>query len=203
MTDTNKLQAGLSRLGLDLSSDAQKKLIDFLHFLQKWNKTYNLTAITDIDQMIAYHLLDSLSIAPHLTGDAIVDVGAGAGLPGIPLAIYYPEKQFVLIDSVGKKTRFITQAARHLGLSNVEAVHARAEQYPTSHAFDTMTARAVGSMDYLLPIAKHLLKSNGDLLVMRTEVFREDQVENAKVIPLSVPGVTSERSMGQVRLPAH
>jgi len=194
------LQSGLTALDLELPEISQEQLIEFLHFLKKWNKTYNLTAISEFSKMMPYHLFDSLSIAPYIQGDNIVDVGSGAGLPGIPLAIYFPEKTFVLIDSVGKKTRFINQAARHLGLKNVTGVHMRAEQYPTSQAFDTMTARAVGSMDYLLPIARHLLKSSGELLVMRTESLPGDCVDNAEVITLTVPGVSTERSLVKMKL---
>src|SRR3990167_3568140 len=122
MLNSKTLQNGLEKLQLPLPLHAQAILLEYLHLLQKWNKTYNLTAITDFDQMIAYHLLDSLSIAPYITGDRIVDVGSGAGLPGIPLAVYFPKKQFTLIDSVGKKTRFMAQAARDLGLKNVQVV---------------------------------------------------------------------------------
>lgn len=194
----NQLQQGLETMRIDVAIDAQKQLIDFLIFLQKWNKTYNLTAITEISPMIAYHLLDSLSIVPYVTGKNIVDVGSGAGLPGIPLAIYYPERQFVLIDSVGKKTRFINQAARSLGLTNVKAVHVRAEQYPIPAAFDTMTARAVGSIDYLLPIATHLLKPMGQMLVMKSDVLELEQndcLPKANIVTLDVPGVSSNRSL--------
>lgn len=190
------LQKGLAQMGIVLSQQAQEKLIDFLFFLSKWNKTYNLTSVTDIHQMVIYHLLDSLSIAPYVQGENIVDVGSGAGLPGIPLAIYYPERQFVLIDSVGKKTRFINQAARHLGLTNVQAVHTRAEEYPMPAAFDTMTARAVGSIDYLLPIATHLLKPTGQMLVMKSDVSeKECEAVAHKTMTLFVPGVTSNRSL--------
>lgn len=199
MIDMNKkLAAGIVQLGLDIPELSQEKMVAFLQFLKKWNKAYNLTAIIDDYRMITHHLLDSLAIAPYIKGDHIVDVGSGAGLPGIPLAIYYPSKQFVLIDSVGKKTRFINQAARHLGLSNVKAVHTRAEQYPTSLAFDTMTCRAVGSMEYMQPIAAHLLKPAGQLLVMKTDVSEEERAnlsENADVIALSVPGISSTRSL--------
>lgn len=198
MRNLHLLQSGLSQLKLSLSQADQEKLITFLHFLKKWNKAYNLTAITDMEQMIAYHLLDSLSIAPYVTGEHVVDVGSGAGLPGIPLAIFYPQKKFVLIDSVGKKTRFINQAARHLDLNNVTGVHTRALEYPTPQAFDTMTARAVGSMAYLLPIAQHLLRPSGELLVMKSELSSEERSQldsDARVISLKVPGISTERSL--------
>ena len=125
--ENKKLQSGLLEMKLTLSVEKQSQLLTYLHLLQKWNKAYNLTAITEFDKMISYHLLDSLSISPYLTGKNIVDVGSGAGLPGIPLAIYFPDKKFTLIDSVGKKTRFISCVMRELALQNVEVVNGRAE----------------------------------------------------------------------------
>ena len=151
------LQSGLSQLQLTVSTEKQTQLLVYLQLLQKWNKTYNLTAITDFEKMISYHLLDSLSVVPYLTGKNIVDVGSGAGLPGIPLAIYFPDKKFTLIDSIGKKTRFMTQAVRELGLANVQIFNGRAEEYQTPHCFDTMIARAVASVDVLIAISKRLL----------------------------------------------
>lgn len=186
------LQSGLSKMNLPLSAESQAILIHYLHLLQKWNKAYNLTAITELDKMISYHVLDSLSIAPYITGSNIVDVGSGAGLPGIPLAVFFPEKQFTLIDSVGKKTRFMTQAVRELGLKNVQVVQVRAEEYQTPHCFDTMIARAVGSIDALIAISKHLLIENGKLLMMKSD---EKAVDIHSVITLSVPGIDAKRSL--------
>src|SRR5437879_4071655 len=137
-----KLKTGLSEMNLIMTDEQLSQLLVYLQLLQKWNKTYNLTAITDFDKMITHHLLDSLSVSPYITGDNIVDVGSGAGLPGIPLAIYFPDKKFTLIESVGKKTRFISNAVRELGLKNVDVVNVRAEEYQTPNVFDTMIARA-------------------------------------------------------------
>lgn len=187
-----KLQAGLTAMRLQLSTQQQEKLISYLQLLQKWNKTYNLTAITEFDKMVSHHLLDSLSIAPYLTGNSIVDVGSGAGLPGIPLAIYFSEKQFTLIDSVGKKVRFMKQAVRELALKNVQVAQARAEQYETPHCFDTMIARAVGSIDHLTHISKHLLCDSGKLLMMKSELT---PMHHYQVIQLTVPGIDSPRSL--------
>lgn len=190
------LQAGLFQMQLLLSSAQQSQLIAYLTLLQKWNKTYNLTAITDFEKMIAYHALDSLSVAPYLTGNNIVDVGSGAGLPGIPLAIYFPEKQFTLIDSVGKKTRFISQAVRELKLQNVQVIHGRAEACATKQGFDTMIARAVASIETLVSISKVLLKSNGHLLMMKSDVLEVESLSDAyQVIPLAVPGIDAKRSL--------
>ena len=191
-----KLQTGLSAMQLSLSTDQQSQLIAYLTLLQKWNKTYNLTAITDFEKMIAYHALDSLSVAPYITGNTIVDVGSGAGLPGIPLAIYFPEKQFTLIDSVGKKTRFISQAVRELKLQNVHVIHGRAEACPTQQGFDTMIARAVASIETLVSISKILLKSGGHLLMMKSDVLEVESLSDAyQVIPLTVPGIDAKRSL--------
>lgn len=189
------LQNGLQQLQLNLSESAQDRLIHYLHLLQKWNKAYNLTAITDFDKMITYHLLDSLSIVPYIFGDNIVDVGSGAGLPGIPLAIYFPNKQFTLIDSVGKKTRFMTHAVRELQLANVEVVNMRAEQYLKTD-FDTMIARAVASVEELIHISKHLLKPSGQLLMMKSELSSKEALpENATVVTLQVPGINTPRTL--------
>lgn len=193
--ESEKLQSGLSVLGLHLSAEKQAQLLAYLHLLQKWNKTYNLTAITDFDKMISYHLLDSLSVALHLTGEYIVDVGSGAGLPGIPLALYFPEKKFTLIDSIGKKTRFISQVVRDLKLNNVQVVQTRAEEYQTKNGFDTMIARAVASIDDLIEIAKHLLRQNGTLLMMKSDVSHEKMVLPHRIMKLTVPGIDAYRSL--------
>lgn len=189
------LQFGLLQLNLNVSAEKQSQLIAYLHLLQKWNKTYNLTAITDFDKMISYHLLDSLSVSPYLSGNNIVDVGSGAGLPGIPLAIYFPEKQFTLIDSVGKKTRFIAHAARELGLTNVTVANIRAEEYQTPHCFDTMIARAVASADDLIQISRHLLNKHGQLLMMKSDASQEKILQPHRVIELKVPNVDAHRSL--------
>lgn len=194
LPENKKLQSRLSQLHLILSDEQQSKLLAYLQLLQKWNKAYNLTAITDFDKMISYHLLDSLSVCPFLSGENIVDVGSGAGLPGIPLAIYFPKKNFTLIDSVGKKTRFIEQVARELDIKNVQVINGRAEQYPTKHSFDTMIARAVASIDDLIKIAEHLLNSTGLLLMMKSDEWPAEKY-HACVEKLRVPGIDAHRSL--------
>ncbi|HLB55929.1 MAG TPA: 16S rRNA (guanine(527)-N(7))-methyltransferase RsmG [Coxiellaceae bacterium] len=194
MTHIEKLQFHLSQMDLILSIEQQSKLISYLQLLQKWNKTYNLTAITDFEKMISHHLLDSLSITPFISGNNIVDVGSGAGLPGIPLAIFFTDKKFTLIDSVGKKTRFISHAARELGLTNVQVFNGRAEEYPTQHGFDTMMARAVASIDELIKIAEHLLNKTGILLMMKSDEL-PDKKYHARVEKLHVPGIDANRTL--------
>lgn len=192
------LQTGLTQLNLAVSVEQQEQLLQYLHLLQKWNKAYNLTAITDFDKMISYHLLDSLSIAPYLSGKNIVDVGSGAGLPGIPLAIIFPEKKFTLIDSIGKKTRFMTHAARELQLSNVQVVNCRAEEYSTQHSFDTMIARAVASIDVLVKISKILLCQQGVLMMMKSDEIPNENYP-MEVKTLHVPGVLAKRTLLMIR----
>lgn len=192
------LQSGLSQLNLTVSAEKQEKMLHYLQLLQKWNKTYNLTAITDFDKMISYHLLDSLSIAPFLSGKNIVDVGSGAGLPGIPLAILFPEKQFTLIDSVGKKTRFISHAVSSLQLHNVQVVNCRAEEYSIKHSFDTMMARAVASIEDLVKISRELLCANGMLMMMKSNEV-PDEKYNIQIHTLSVPGVDAVRALMIIR----
>lgn len=190
------LKDGISSLQLDFSEAQQETALAYLALLQKWNQAYNLTAITEFDKMVTHHVLDSLAIAPFVTGKNIVDVGSGAGLPGIPLAIYFPDKQFTLIDSVGKKTRFLTQAARELGLKNVTALQIRAEEYLSKNSFDTMTARAVASVDELVQISDVLLQNDGQLLMMKSEVFPEDiQKYHLQYEKLQVPGLDAQRTL--------
>ena len=133
-----------------LSADQRAQLAGYLELLVKWNRVYNLTAIKDPKQMVTHHLLDSLSISPYLHGDRLIDVGTGAGLPGIPLAITHRHKQFVLLDSNVKKTRFCRQAAAELGLDNVEVVHSRVEDYRPERLFSSVISRAYTSLSGMI-----------------------------------------------------
>jgi len=125
----SSLQSGLAALELSLNEIQQNQLLAYLSLLEKWNQAYNLSGIRDVSQMVNYHLLDSLAIASFIDGNIILDVGTGAGLPGIPLAISFPEKQFLLLDSNGKKTRFLFQVKTELGLDNVTIFHDRVENF--------------------------------------------------------------------------
>ena len=123
------LQQGLREMGLNLAAPVQKKLLNFLKLLEKWNRAYNLTAIRDPEQMVPRHLLDSLTVLPYLQGSRVLDIGTGAGLPGIPLALARPDLEFTLLDSNAKKTRFATQALHELGLKNVVVQQERVEKF--------------------------------------------------------------------------
>jgi 16S rRNA (guanine527-N7)-methyltransferase len=137
----------------------------YLALLARWNRVTNLTAVTDIKAMVGVHLLDSFSIAPYITGQKTLDVGSGAGLPGIPLALLYPDKDFILLDSNGKKTRFMTQAIIDLQLTNVEVVHRRVEEF--TGEFDQVVCRAFGSLDLIAEKLGGLLARKGEILAMK------------------------------------
>jgi 16S rRNA (guanine527-N7)-methyltransferase len=200
-----KLADGLSALPLELNASVQHQLIDYLQLLVKWNRAYNLTAIRQPEQMVTRHLLDSLVIGPYLQGPRILDVGTGAGLPGIPLALAYPDLQFTLLDSNGKKIRFVTQAVAELGLANVDVIQSRIEAFQPECRFDTITARAFASIEELIHQTTRLLVDNGQYLIMKgvypvaeVEAMPEGyQVE--AVHQLEVPALDAERHLLIVR----
>jgi 16S rRNA (guanine527-N7)-methyltransferase len=151
----------------DFISSLQDKISAYLTLLDKWNQAYNLTAIRDKDMMISHHILDSLAIMPWLNGEKIIDVGSGAGLPGIPLALARPDLKIFLLDSNGKKARFLQEAKRVLNLKNVEVIQSRVEDYNPSFNFDTVISRAFSSIDNMLDKTNHLLADKGIWLAMK------------------------------------
>jgi len=159
-----KLQDGIDQLGLQVPV---QPLLTYLGLLHKWNHAYNLTAIRDIDSMVTRHLLDSLAILPWIKAPKLLDVGTGAGLPGIPLAIGLPDVQVVLLDSNGKKVRFLQEVKRVLSLNNVEIVQTRAENYHPAHGFDTVTSRAFSDLKQMVDWTEHLIAPNGIWLAMK------------------------------------
>ncbi len=192
------LQAGLRELELELPPAAQEKLIAYIELLAKWNQAYNLTAVRDPGQMITRHLLDSLAILPLVRGPRVLDIGSGAGLPGIPLALARPDLQFVLLDSNAKKTRFLVQAVAELDLKNVEVAHSRVETYRPVAPFDTLIARAFAGIADMLSASAPLCAPGGRWLAMKG-VY--PQQELAAIPPgyqtetrrLQVPGLDAER----------
>lgn len=163
--DTERLLAqGLEQFSLGAFNNP---LLSYLLLLKKWNSAYNLTAVRDLESMVNKHILDSLAIIPWLKGDRIIDVGTGAGLPGIPLAITQPEKNFVLLDSNGKKTRFLNEVKRQLDLKNLEVVHFRVENYRPTQGFDTVISRAFSSLAQMIHWTEHLVATDGMWLAMK------------------------------------
>ena len=169
-----RLSQGLLQMGLEISSQVQSSLLDYLRMIQKWNRAYNLTAIRDPEQIVIKHLLDSLSIKPYINASPILDVGTGAGLPGIPLALCLPDKKFVLLDSNGKKTRFLTQVKIELGIENIDIIHSRVEDYQPAFSFGIITCRAFAALNTILDRTQHLLTSSTRILAMKG---REDMPE--------------------------
>ena len=207
-----QLLAGAGEMGVPLSEAQAGKLLDYLDLLQKWNKAYNLTAVRDRSAMLTQHLLDSLSIVPHLPPGDLLDVGSGGGLPGIPLAILQPERSITLIDTVGKKVAFLKQAAMTLGLKNLNAVSDRIESWvpPEKHAagFALITARAYATLATLVGQTQRLLAENGGWYAMKG-VFPDAEMAELPpditvkaVIPLRVPDLGAERHLVLMALAA-
>ena len=195
---------GASTQSLSLTDEQAGLLARYVELLAKWNKAYNLTAVRDPQEMVSRHILDSLSIVPHVFGENLMDVGSGPGLPGIPLAIMYPEKQFTLLDSNGKKTRFMTQARVELGLKNVRVENTRVESFHTERPFDVIMSRAFSSLADMVNGTAHLLSPEGSFLAMKglhpEEELQELQqqrpeIELSKSLVLDVPGCEAQRHL--------
>lgn len=155
------LTTGLEQMQLVLDDAARARLMDFVSLLTKWNAAYNLTAVREPEAMVRHLLLDSLTVLPFLQGRQVIDIGSGAGLPGIPLAIASPQVNFLLLDSNGKKTRFLIQAKSRLGLNNVAVFRGRVEDYPAGPGFDTVVCRALAGLPKLVAMGGHLLNEHG------------------------------------------
>ena len=195
---------GLAALSIDEQRAAP--LYEYLQLLQKWNKPFNLTAIKKAEEMIPKHLMDSLSVLAHLGGARrVCDVGTGAGLPGIPLAVCCPETEFVLLDSNGKKTRFLHQVRRHLNLNNVTIVEGRAEDYQPEVGFDAVLSRAFADLMRMCQVTQHLLKKNGVWLAMKSQILETEQATlDARVVlveqrVLQVPGLNEVRQLAVLK----
>jgi len=192
-----QLRAGMAELELAAQPGSLESLLDYLELLTRWNGAYNLTSVRVPEQMVTHHLLDSLAVAPFVRGERVADVGTGAGLPGIPLAVLAPERNVTLIDSNGKKTRFLREAVRTLGLTNVRIEAARVED--VRGEFDTVTARAFASLGDMLAAAGHLLARDGILLALKGQLQRDEilAVPTGFVVTdvhaLRVPGLAAAR----------
>ena len=183
------IKQGASELGQDLPEDAVYKLATLLAELDRWNRRINLTAIRDPAEMVAGHVLDSLAVRPHLQGPRVIDIGTGAGFPGLPLAIVEPDMDFVLLDSNGKKISFVQHMIGELGLSNVKAVKARAEGYQPGNGFDTVIARALASVPRLVELSSDLVGEDGQLLALKGK-YPAEELEAITNLPEWVYSVT-------------
>ncbi|WP_032095242.1 MULTISPECIES: 16S rRNA (guanine(527)-N(7))-methyltransferase RsmG [unclassified Alteromonas] len=199
------LASGLEALSLNLTEKQQHQLVEFVLLIDKWNKAYNLTSVRCPRQMMVKHILDSLAIVPHLTGENIIDVGTGPGLPGMPLAIAFPDKTFTLLDSLGKRVRFMTQCVHTLKLTNVTPVNSRVENHVGDKPYDIVLSRAFASLKDMLHWCEHLVDSDGQFLALKgqfpqseiDEVSDHFQVVNTENI--TVPNLDGERHLVWLR----
>ena len=196
---TEQIRGGALQMGLDLPPGRAQTLADYLVLLDKWNRISNLTAVRDPEQMVCRHVLDSLSVLPFLHGHRVLDIGTGAGLPGIPLAVACPEREFVLLDSNSKKIRFVTHAISALNLANIHALAERVEKLQDPQRFDTLISRALGSIADMLAVAGHLCAPGGRFLAMKGVYPQEELAaipapyQVLAVEELRVPGVEGRR----------
>jgi 16S rRNA (guanine527-N7)-methyltransferase len=198
-----ELSQGARELGVELSAAQHQQLLAYLALLIKWNKAYNLTAVRNPDEMVSRHLLDSLSVVPYVAeaGDNWLDVGSGGGMPGIPLAILFPERRFTLLDSNGKKTRFLTQVKLELQLANLEVIHSRVEGFTPERPFSGICSRAFSSLQDFSDWTRHLGDDNTRWLAMKG-VHPDDELQ---ALPadfsllathvLKVPGCQGQRHL--------
>ena len=192
--EPERLLLATQTLGLSVSPDQIEQLVAYVDLLEKWNRAYNLTAIRDRREIVDRHLIESLSIAPFLSGDSRVDVGTGAGLPGIPLAIIEPSVHYVLLDSNGKKTRFLSEVKRALALSNINVETTRVESWRPGLHFDAVVTRAFADLGTTLERVDHLMGPQGMLFAMKTESASKEvaemppNTEHVASWDISVPG---------------
>lgn len=195
-----RLADALSAMGLESTAGQRAALLDYLGLLAKWNRTYNLTAIHGPERMLTHHILDSLSIAPHVGAGPLLDVGSGAGLPGIPLAIMRPGLQVTLLDASQKKCGFMQQAAIELKLTDLAVVHGRVEDLRRAGGFPQIVSRAFSDLSEFVRLTRHLLAEGGEWLAMKGLYPDEEiaQIKGARVtrdVPLHVPGLEAERHL--------
>lgn len=171
----SKLTQLLEKIDLHLTVQQKQQLVSYVELLMKWNKAYNLTSIRDPQQILIRHIMDSIVVNGHLTGSTFIDVGTGPGLPGVPLAIVRPDAHFVLLDSLGKRIRFLKQVQHELGLNNIEPVQARVEAYSVDVGFDGVISRAFASLNDMVSWCKHLPSSEGKFYALKG-VIRDEEI---------------------------
>lgn len=195
------LSAGIDALGLAIGEGARRKLANYLALVDKWNRVYNLTAVRDVAAMVPQHVLDSLAVVPHINGRTLLDVGSGAGLPGIPLALALPETRVVLLEANHKKSAFLTQAMIELGLDNIQVVNARVEHLPSDDGYDVVISRAFSDLAEFAGSAGRLVAPGGVLAAMKGVYPFEEvaqlppawRVESS--VSIRVPGLDAERHL--------
>ncbi|MBI4204855.1 MAG: 16S rRNA (guanine(527)-N(7))-methyltransferase RsmG [Betaproteobacteria bacterium] len=201
MNIADALAQGVSELGLDLSADIRQRLIEYVALLQKWNRVYNLTAVREAQEMVSHHLLDSLAVLPHVRARSILDVGSGAGLPGIPLALALPQTRVTLLDANQKKAAFLQQAVIELVIENAAVVCERVEIWQPPERFEVVISRAFSDLGEFLALAGRLCAKEGVLAAMKgsypkDELARLPRAFKLKsVVALKVPGLVASRHL--------
>jgi len=199
MIPAEQLAAGIAELGLEINPEAQQKMLAYLELMAKWNRVYNLTALRNPPEWITHHLLDSLSVLPFVAGPVVVDVGSGAGLPGLVLAMARPDWQVISVETVDKKAAFQRQAVSELGLTNARIEGCRVESLALAHGADTVVSRAFSSLAEFVKLTRHLLKPGGRWVAMKGKLPQAEMaalpegVVASKVVELKVPGLNAER----------
>ncbi|MGX9419338.1 16S rRNA (guanine(527)-N(7))-methyltransferase RsmG [Vibrio sp. RC27] len=197
-----KLDQLIAQTDLDVSQHQRDQLVGYVELLNKWNKAYNLTSVRDPMEMLIRHIMDSIVVSPYLNGERIIDVGTGPGLPGIPLAIMNPDKSFHLLDSLGKRIRFIKQVLHELRISNVTTVQSRVELFQPDEKFDVVLSRAFASMSDMVSWCQHLPKSKSGIFLALKGQMPRDEIEHlpnwccvTEVKALAVPELEGERHL--------
>lgn len=197
----NKLTSLLQAANISLTDQQKQQLVAYVGLLDKWNKAYNLTSVRDPQQMLVRHILDSIVVAPHLKGARFIDVGTGPGLPGIPLSIVMPDAHFTLLDSLGKRVRFLRQVQHELGLTNITPVQSRVEDFPAEPLFDGVISRAFASLGDMVSWCHHLPAEDGHFYALKG-VRPDDEIANLpagyvldSVVALRVPRLEGERHL--------
>jgi len=191
----------MAAMGMAPDAALARQVTEYLHLLEKWNGVYNLTAMSGPGEMMRGHALDCIAIEPHVRGPCILDVGTGAGLPGILLAMMHPEWEIVMLDSNRKKLAFVTQAIAELGLGNARTEHARIEDYRPMETFDCVVARAFSAADRILSLVSHLVSERGRIVMMKGRLSGDEldvlpvKGRTIEIVPLSVPGLGAERHL--------
>jgi len=201
----NKLSRLLDEAGISLTDHQKNQLVAYVDMLHKWNKAYNLTSVRDPNEMLIRHILDSVVAAPHLVGSRFIDVGTGPGLPGIPLSIVLPDAHFTLLDSLGKRIRFLRQVQHELGLTNITPVQSRVEDFPAEPPFDGVISRAFASLNDMVSWCHHLPGQEGRFYALKGQL-PDDEIGQLpaefavdSVIKLRVPQLDGERHLVMIK----
>ncbi len=195
------LKSGAKRMNIELDENQSSKLLQYLELIIKWNKTYNLSAIRNLEEGVKRHLLDSLSVVSYIKSGSLLDVGAGAGLPGIVISIMKPELSVTVLDTVGKKCHFMQFAKTQLALKNLTVVNQRVENYQPEQCFEQITSRAFAEVNKTLNLTKHLLCDNGSYLLMKGNRLASESLNDyeIKVHQIKVPYVSDQRHFLEIK----